>query len=67
MDLLQYLKISLLNLSFIMIYIIHKILVFLKNHLNYLKENIYNSLLFIFIFLEKLLFFITYNDEKCET
>ena len=48
MDLLQYLKISLLNLSFIMICIIHKILVLLKNHLNDLKENIYNSLLFFF-------------------
>ena len=36
MDLLEDLKMSLLNFSFIMIYIIHKILVLLKNHLNYL-------------------------------
>ena len=33
-------KISLLNFNFVMIYIIHKMLVLLKNHLNYLKDNI---------------------------
>ena len=38
MDLLEDLKISLLNFIFVMIYIIHKILVLLKNHLNYLKD-----------------------------
>ena len=32
------LKISLLNFNFAMIYIIHKILVLFKNHLNYLKD-----------------------------
>ena len=53
MDLLKDLKMSLLNFSFIMIYTIHKILVLIKNHLNYLKDNIfecffkkYNRLLF---------------------
>ena len=47
------LRMSLLNLSFLMIYISHKILGLLKNHLNYLKDNIfkccfkkYNRLLF---------------------
>ena len=47
------LKILLLNFNFVMIYIIHKILVLLKNHLNDLKDNIfkcflkkYNRLLF---------------------
>ena len=30
-----------LNFSSVMIYIIHKILVLLKNHLNYLKDNIF--------------------------
>ena len=35
------LKISLLNFSFVMIYIIHKILLLLKNHMNYLKDNIF--------------------------
>ena len=41
MDLLEDLKISLLNFSFVMIYIIQKMLVLLKNHLNYLKDNIF--------------------------
>ena len=36
MDLLEDLKVSLLNFNFSMI---HKILVLLKNHLNYLKDN----------------------------
>ena len=46
----------LLNFNFVIIYIIHKILVFLKNHLNYLKDinfecffNKYYSFLFFFI------------------
>ena len=61
MDLLKDLKMSLLKFSFIMIYIIHKMLVLLENHLNYLKDNIfkcffkkYNRLLF---FRKILLFF----------
>ena len=41
MGLLEDLKKSLLNFSFIMIYRIHKILVLIKNHLNYLKDNIF--------------------------
>ena len=36
MDLLKDLKMSLLSFSFVMIYIIHKMLVLLKNHLNFL-------------------------------
>ena len=35
------LKISLLNFGFVMIDIIHKILLLLKNHMNYLKDNIF--------------------------
>ena len=31
---------SFLNFNFVMIYIIHKMLVLLKNHLNYLKDSI---------------------------
>ena len=53
MDLLEDLKMLLLNFSFVMIYIIHQMLIFLKNQLNYLKDNIlecffkeYNRLLF---------------------
>ena len=41
MDLLKDLKAALLNFSFIMIYTIHKVLVLIKNHLNYLKDNIF--------------------------
>ena len=41
MDLLKDLKASLLNFSFIMIYTVHKVLVLIKNHLNYLKDNIF--------------------------
>ena len=59
------LQISLLNLSFAMIFIIHKILVLIKNHLNYLKDNIlelsfkkYKRLL------KNYVFFIIYNDGK---
>ena len=55
MDLLKDLKTSFLNFSFIMIYKIHKILILIKSHLNYLKDNIfecffkeYNILLIIF-------------------
>ena len=40
MYLLEDLRMSLLNFNFVMIYTIHKILAFLKNHLNYLKDNI---------------------------
>ena len=43
MDLLEDLKILFLNFSFVMIYISYKMLVvLLKNHLNYLKDNIFN-------------------------
>ena len=70
MDLLEDLKMSLLSLSFVMIYIIHKIIALLKNHLNYLKDNIFECFLRIiidFYFLKKYHFFkIIYNDGKCK-
>ena len=54
MDLLENLRMSLLNSNFVMIHIIYKILVMIKNYLNYLKDNIfecffkkYNRLLII--------------------
>ena len=60
MNLLEDLKKSLLNFSFIMIYKIHKILVLTKNNLNCLKDSIfvcffkeYNRLLF---FVKKIFF-----------
>ena len=34
------LSISFLNFDFAIIYIIHKILVYIKNHMNYGKDNI---------------------------
>ena len=45
----------LLNFNFVMIYIIHKILVLLKNHLNYLKDNIFEC---FFKKYKRLLFFL---------
>ena len=55
MDLFEDLKMSPLNFSFVIIYIIQKMLVMLRNHLNYLKVIIfkcflkeYDRLLFIF-------------------
>ena len=48
------LKTSFLNFNFDMVYIIHKILVLIKNHLSYLKDNI---LEFFFKKYNKLLFF----------
>ena len=41
MDLLEDLRILLLNSSFSIIFIIHKMLVLLKNPLYYLKDNIF--------------------------
>ena len=40
-DLLEDLKMSLLNFGFVMINIIHKMLVLLKNNLSYHKESIF--------------------------
>ena len=49
-----------------MIYIIHKILVLNKNHLNYLEDSILEcflrSIIEFYFLLEKLIFFTTYND-----
>ena len=53
------LSVSLLNFNFAITYIIHKILVLIKNHLNYLKDNIFE-----FYFWKKLSFFTIYNDGK---
>ena len=34
-----------LNFDFVMVYVIHKILVLLKNRLSYLKDNIFECIL----------------------
>ena len=59
MDLLEDLRMSLLNFNFVMIYIIYKVLVLIKNHLNYLKDNIFKC------FFKKYdrLIMITYNHN----
>ena len=44
MDLLEDLKMSLLNFSFTMIFLNQKMLVLLKHHLNYLKDCIFECL-----------------------
>ena len=41
MDLLEDLKMSLLNFSFVVIYMIHEMLALLKNSLNYLNDSIF--------------------------
>ena len=59
---------SFLNFSFDMIYVTYKMLVLLKDQLNYLKDNIskcflmeYNRLLILFL---KIVFFIIYDNRK---
>ena len=49
------LRVLLLNFNFVMIHIIHKALVLIKNHMSYFKDNIseflfkkYNRLLFFY-------------------
>ena len=60
MDLLEDLRMSLLSFNFVMIHIIHKILVFIKSHLHYLKHNIFECFLrsiIDFYFFKKVNFF----------
>ena len=45
MDLLENLKMSLSSFNFVVIYTIHKILVLIKNNLNYLKDSIFECFL----------------------
>ena len=44
MDILEDKKMSLLYFNFVMIYIVNKMLVLLKNHLNYLKNRIFECI-----------------------
>ena len=41
MNLLKDLKMSVLDFDFVMIYIIHKTLVMVKNNFNYLKDSVF--------------------------
>ena len=56
----------LLNFDFVIIPVIHKMLVLLKNNLNCLKDSILKCFLrsMIDFFLKKNFFFTTYNDGK---
>ena len=63
MDLLEDLKISLLNFNFFMLCIIHKMLVLLNNNLNYLKNlNAFLRSIIDFYFFKKNFFFIIYHN-----
>ena len=65
MHLLKDLKISLLNFNFFMIYIMHKMLVLIKNDLNYLKDSIFKCFFKEYnrLFFQKI-FFIIYSNGK---
>ena len=66
MDLLKDSKMSRLSFSFVMIYIINKMLVLLKNHLNFLNtifECIFKKFNRLFFFF-KYNFSITYSHGK---
>ena len=60
MDLLEDLKMSLLNFNFAMIYIVHKKLVLHKNHLNCQKDSTFECIFKDYnrLFVKKLLFII---------
>ena len=64
MDLTEDLKMSILNFNFVMIYIIHKMLVLLKNNLNYFKDSIFECFFKEYIRLFLIFFFTTYNNRK---
>ena len=68
MDFFENFRMSLLNFDFVITYIIHKMLVLLKNyHLNYLKDSIFQYFLKeynrLFFFLN-IYFFTIFNDRK---
>ena len=63
MESLNDLKTSLLNFNFAMISIIHKILVLLENHLNYLKDTIFECFFKEHVRLSSF-FSTTYNGAK---
>ena len=45
MDLLEDLRMSILNFNFVIIHIIPKTLMLVKNHMNYLQDNIFECFL----------------------
>ena len=59
-NLLEDLRMPLFNVNFVMIYKIQKMLVLLKNHLNYLKDSIFEC---FFKKYNRLLLFFKKNDS----
>ena len=60
------LRISLL-FNFVMVYLIYKILLLIKNNMNYLKDNLFEFFLrnvIKYLFFRKNIFVIIYNDGK---
>ena len=54
------LRILLFKFNFAMIYIIHKILILIKNHMNYFKDNIFTCFFKKYkrlLFFKKIIFF----------
>ena len=54
--------VSVLNFNFVIIHIIHKILLFIKTHMNCLKNNIFEFFFKKYNRLFEKSFFVTYND-----
>ena len=59
MNLLEDLRMSLLNFNFVLTYIIHKMLVLPENYLNYFKDNIFE---WFFKEYNRVLFFLKKNN-----
>ena len=61
MNLLEDSRMLLLNFKFVMIHIIHKILILIKNHMNFLQDNTFKCMIILqdntFKMYNKLLFF----------
>ena len=54
--------VSVLNFNFVIIHIIHKILLFIKTHMNCHKNNIFEFFFKKYNRLFEKSFFVTYND-----
>ena len=69
-DLLEDLIMSVLNSNFVTIHITQKSLAWIRNHMNYLQDKIFEcflrSIINFYFFLKKVNFLITYNDKKCK-
>ena len=66
MDLLENLEMSFLNFKLVMIYIIHKMQVLLKNQPNYLKDSIFECFFkeYDSLYFQQIIFLTAYNYGK---